>query len=243
MSSRNIVAPRRRRAPRRPLRIARATQQRDTREQLLETAGQLFAEKGFAEVTGKEICERAGANAAAVVYHFGGLEELYRAVLNEARSRLAPSEALAAAVASQKDPQSRLEAFMELLMRALSGPMTSTWAARLVSREIVSPTAIFDEVRNKEMRARALILRSIVSDLSGLPADHPTVGRACINIMAPFGILFIISPQRVERIFPALSFNEASVREMTRHMVQYALAGIAAVAKEARPAPDSAATA
>ena len=77
------------------------------REQLLETAGQVFSERGFAGATGKEICERSGANAAAVVYHFCGMENLYRAVLTEARNRLASAEALAAAVAAETDPKAR----------------------------------------------------------------------------------------------------------------------------------------
>src|SRR3569832_2236407 len=99
MASRNIV-------PKKKL---------STREQLLETAGQVFSEKGYSGATGKEICERSGANVAAVVYHFGGMEKLYRAVLNEARSRLAPSEALAAAVAQETNPKSKLTVFIGML--------------------------------------------------------------------------------------------------------------------------------
>jgi TetR/AcrR family transcriptional regulator, regulator of cefoperazone and chloramphenicol sensitivity len=206
---------------------------RSTREQLLETAGQVFSEKGFAGATGKEICERSGANAAAVVYHFGGMDNLYRAVVQEARNRLAPSEALAGAVAQESDPKAKLTAFIGLLVRVLSGPASSTWAVRLLSREMISPTAIFDEVRNKEMRARAGILKSIVSELTGLPTEHPAVARSCINIMAPFGVLMLISPQRVERTFPVLSFGPETVEETTRHMVQFALGGLAAIARDA----------
>jgi AcrR family transcriptional regulator len=224
MSRNNIVRARRKTPARRP----------STREQLLETAGQVFSEKGFAGATGKEICERSGANAAAVVYHFGGMDKLYGAVLQEARNRLAPSEALAAAVARETDPKAKLTAFIGLLVRVLSGPATSTWAARLLSREVISPTAIFDEMRNKEMRARAGILTSIVSELTGLPADDPAVARSCINIMAPFGILMLISPQRMERTFPVLSFGPESVETTTRHMVQFALGGLAAIARDAR---------
>jgi TetR/AcrR family transcriptional regulator, regulator of cefoperazone and chloramphenicol sensitivity len=228
MSQRNIVRAQRQ-GPRR---------RQSTREQLLETAGQVFSEKGFAGATGKEICERSGANAAAVVYHFGGMEKLYGAVLQEARRRLAPSEALAAAVDRETDPQAKLTAFIGLLVRALSGPASSTWAVRLLSREVISPSAIFDEVRNKEMRARAAILTSIVSELTGLPADDAAVARSCINIMAPFGILMLIRPQRMERVFPVLSFGPESVEDTTRHMVQFALGGLAAIAdsRELRPA-------
>jgi AcrR family transcriptional regulator len=211
-----------------------AARRQSTREQLLETAGQVFSEKGFAGATGKEICERSGANAAAVVYHFGGMDNLYKAVVQEARSRLAPSEALAAAVARETDAKAKLSAFIGLLVRVLSGPVSSTWAARLMSREVISPTPIFDEMRNKEMRARAGILRSIVSELTQLPEDHPAVARSCINIMAPFGILLLISPQRIEKTFPMLSFGPQSAPEFTQHMVQFALGGLAAIARVTR---------
>jgi len=79
MSRRDIAPARRRAAPR-----AKQQARQSTRAQLLEVAGQVFSEKGFAGATGKEICERSGANSAAVVYHFGGMDNLYRAVLQEA---------------------------------------------------------------------------------------------------------------------------------------------------------------
>jgi AcrR family transcriptional regulator len=230
MSRRNIVSARKR-AP--AAAAADTARGRSTREQLLETAGLVFSEKGFAGATGKEICQRSGANAAAVVYHFGGMDNLYRAVLQEARSRLAPSEALAAAVERETDAEAKLTAFIGLLVRVLSAPVASSWTMRLLSREILSPSAIFDEWRNKEMRARAGILQAIVSELTGLPTDHPAVVRSCINIMAPFGILFLISPQRFERTFPVLSFGPEAVQENTRHMVQFALGGLAAIARNA----------
>jgi TetR/AcrR family transcriptional regulator, regulator of cefoperazone and chloramphenicol sensitivity len=223
MSSKNIVRTRNKVPARRS----------GTREHLLETAGQVFSEKGFAGTTGKEICERSGANAAAVVYHFGGMEKLYAAVLQEARRRLAPSEALAAAVAHETDPKAKLTAFIGLLVQVLAGPASSTWAMRLLSREMIAPSAIFDEMRNKEMRARAAILTSVVGELTGLPADDPAVARSCINIMAPFGILLLINPRRMERTFPILSFGPESVQDTTRHMVQFALGGLAAIARDA----------
>jgi AcrR family transcriptional regulator len=232
MSRRNIVSAKTR--PRRPALRRSAVAPRRTREQLLEVAGQVFAEKGFAGATSKEICERSHANSAAVVYHFGGLENLYREVIQEARGQLAPSEALAAAVARESDPRAKLTAFIRLLVEVLSGPASSNWALRLLSRELLNPNAIFDEMRHKEMRARAAILQSIVTELTGLPADHPAVVRSCINVMAPFGILFVIGPQRVERTFPALSFGPEAVAENIQHMVEFALGGLVAIGNAAR---------
>src|SRR5215470_17082217 len=110
MSRRNSVSAQKRPRARTEARRAAATDpapRRGTRERLLETAGQVFSEKGFAGATGKEICRRSGANAAAVVYHFGGMDRLYVAVLQEARTRLVPSEALGAAVAQETDPEAK----------------------------------------------------------------------------------------------------------------------------------------
>src|SRR5216683_3872831 len=53
----------------------------ETRERLLEAAGAVFSESGFRNATVRDIVTRAGANIAAVNYHFGDKEGLYSAVL------------------------------------------------------------------------------------------------------------------------------------------------------------------
>ena len=49
----------------------------NTRQSLLEAAGEVFAKKGFWSATHEEICSRANANLAAINYHFGSKENLY----------------------------------------------------------------------------------------------------------------------------------------------------------------------
>jgi AcrR family transcriptional regulator len=53
----------------------------DTREKIAATATRLFAAHGFHGVSTKQICDEAGANIAAVNYHFGTKENLYRALV------------------------------------------------------------------------------------------------------------------------------------------------------------------
>ena len=64
-----------------------------TKSRLLEGAGEEFAEKGFELARVRAICDRAGANLAAINYHFGDKEHLYVEVLREAhRCGLDPQE-------------------------------------------------------------------------------------------------------------------------------------------------------
>ncbi|MBN2243314.1 MAG: TetR/AcrR family transcriptional regulator, partial [Acidobacteria bacterium] len=48
-----------------------------TKEKIFKAARVLFAEKGYREVTVREIATRAGVNSALVGYHFGSKQELF----------------------------------------------------------------------------------------------------------------------------------------------------------------------
>lgn len=53
---------------------------KSTADILLESAGELFAKKGFAGTSIREIATKAGVNVAAVNYHFQSKENLYAEV-------------------------------------------------------------------------------------------------------------------------------------------------------------------
>src|SRR5262249_20253227 len=115
---------------------ARHRYRQGTRAELLEAAGHLFAEKGFDRATGKQICERAGANSAAINYYFGGMDGLHAAVLEEANRRLVPLESVTAAIARKATARAKLQAIIELIVEKLLGPISSSWVLGVISREL-----------------------------------------------------------------------------------------------------------
>lgn len=203
-----------------------------TRERLLEVAGQVFAEKGFDRTTGKEICERAGINTAAVNYYYGGIEGLYAAVVEEAHSRFVTFAEAAAAVAGKIDARAKLEAILSLIVRTITGPSMSSWVLRVIGREVVAPSPALETLRDTEFLPKTRILKGIVSELMGLPVDHPSVARGCISVMAPCFMLLIFDRDTLRRAFPGLGLGQDDAGGLVRHMVQYALAGLEAVSKE-----------
>jgi AcrR family transcriptional regulator len=55
-----------------------------TRERILKAAERLFADRGYEETSVRAIVAKARVNQAAINYHFGGKDGLYREVLRTA---------------------------------------------------------------------------------------------------------------------------------------------------------------
>jgi AcrR family transcriptional regulator len=202
--------------------------------QLLEAAGHEFAEKGFERTTAKEICQRAGANSAAVNYHFGGIDGLQAAVLEEARNRLFSADAISAAVAGKSHPKARLEALLDLVAQALTGPLSSSWVLRVLGREMVAPSRTLQQTKEKVILPRVHLLRKFVAELMNLPQNHPAVAHGCVSVLAPVCLLIIADRNHLARALPSLELEPKKAANLARRMFRYAVAGLEAVAREAR---------
>jgi AcrR family transcriptional regulator len=205
-----------------------------TRQHLLETAGLVFAEHGFNRVTGKEICERADVNTAAVNYYFGGMEGLYAAVLAEAQSRLITFDALNEAIAGKTSAKDKLRAIITLILRTLTGPVSTSWVFRVIGREFVAPSPAWDALRRKDFLLRAGLLKAIVGELLGQPPDHPYVAQACISMIAPFTMLAIVDRNSLRSAFPSLRMVPENADALADNMLSYTMAGLSAIRRGLR---------
>lgn len=210
----------------------RGEDRQSTKAQLLEAAGHVFAEKGFDRATGREICERACANTAAVNYHFGGMDGLYAAVLDEANRRLIPLATLASAVAKQSDAKGQIQAIIELGVKNLTGPVSSSWVFGVIAREFLMPTPALDVLRRQQSIPKAQIVTSVVAELMELPIEHPAVARGCLMLMAPFVMLLIGDRLHLKQFLPGLDLGRNGAAELARHLLAFVLGGLAAVARD-----------
>ncbi len=87
----------------------------NTKDALLASAIEVFADKGFDAATVRDICGKAKANVAAVNYHFGGKEALYVAVLEE----VFPKGEYTVNVDTTIAPEKRLHGFLRDLAREI----------------------------------------------------------------------------------------------------------------------------
>jgi AcrR family transcriptional regulator len=145
-----------------------STREGATREGLLDAAESLFSEHGIQAASLRAITQRAGANLAAVHYHFGSKQGLVRAVFQR---RLEPlnRERLALLAACERDGGGTVEgvlrAFVGPLLRMVrQDPDGGGAFARLVGRAFAEPgdevrQILFDEFKELVDRFREVLAR------------------------------------------------------------------------------------
>ncbi len=120
-----------------------------------------------------------------------------------------------------------------MVVHALTSPVSQTWEGRLFGREFVTPSAVYGRAHERALTARARMLASIVGALTGRAPDDPLVARGCISTMAPCALLLLVNRRKLKRMLPNLDVGARSAPQLTRHLVDFALAGLAAIS--ARP--------
>ncbi|WP_412124594.1 TetR/AcrR family transcriptional regulator [Bilophila wadsworthia] len=169
--------------PQRPKRAQRSDG-RSTRAVVLEAAGKVFAERGFAEATSKEICERAGTNGAAVNYYFGGKEGLYEEVLIEAHRQMLSLEDLNRIITSEATPEEKLRVFLKHIIRTAMNA-SELWGIRIFLRELASPSPFVPKFITTAVFPKSQKLRELIRDITGLPPDSPAMQRATALVALP----------------------------------------------------------
>jgi len=86
----------------------RAAQGRATREQLIEVATRLFAERGYEDTSIEAVLSAAGVSRGALYHHFAGKDALFEAVVESVDERI--STEMTAAITSVTDPVEVLHA-------------------------------------------------------------------------------------------------------------------------------------
>lgn len=201
-----------------------------TRQQILETACQLFAEQGYANTTSKQVCENSRANVASVNYHFQNKDGLYRAVLLEAHDRLIHLQTLLSLSQSQAAAQDKLRLVISLLVERLQNHREN-WALRVLSRELLSPSPVLPSVLEQKAFPKAKVLRSVLGQIMGLPDDHPTTLRSALMVFTPCLFLLLAHDTLSNNVLPGLDTEPAALID---EMMIYALAGLKAVSAPER---------
>jgi AcrR family transcriptional regulator len=198
--------------------LARPDQRREagarTRARLLDSALDLLAEHGEAGVVLRELTEAAGANVAAVSYHFGSLKSLCDAAIEHALERyLAAQQAEMSALAAGSTVQEVAAAFARPIVRALAVGGRDLDVMRIVARGGIEPPQAWDRFDATFDRIRRAALKALRPNVPGVSDRELTfriraaVGMLNWLVLAPVGAELRNKPEtQIERhLVPVLA--------------------------------------
>lgn len=200
----------------------------DARTRLLETAGEIFAEKGFTAATVREICSAAGANVASVNYYFGDKQGLYIEAVKHAhgcRFNDPPPQ-----WHEGTPPEQKLRDFVFNMLTHLLDQSGPPWNVKLIMREMIEPSEACRALTEEKIRPMAMVLMSIVREL--LPSDTPLPKLQMTAFSIIGQCLFYRTQEHIARyLIGAEAFNAFTIPQLTDHIVGLSLTALG------RPSP------
>jgi AcrR family transcriptional regulator len=194
MSTNGMIEPRAKRGPGRPP----LDEARDTRQELLDAALDLFASQGYAATSVRQIANAVGVSEGSIYFHFEGKQALFDELIQTAGPRLLRSVGFDFENLSEGNVHEVLPGFFERLVDAFDEPRSRMLVsvmlreARPEGREVVAHIkdqfiphlaewARRGELRDDvsaEMLAWGLVLPLAAIRMTYLNADAPDDRRA-----------------------------------------------------------------
>jgi AcrR family transcriptional regulator len=199
--------------------------QQDPRMKILNSAGPIFAEKGFEAATVREICQAAGVNGASINYYFGDKENLYIETVRRARQMRA-AEVPMPELSRETPPEERLLRFIRTILRRMIDAPEAGWQSRLMMREVLQPTRACRQMVEEYFRPDFNRLLDILDEL--VPANTPLhvrqqigfsiVGQCLFYRVARGVIAMLITPDEESEAY--------SIERLSEHVTRVILASV-----------------
>lgn len=200
-----------------------------TRTKLLEAAGEVFAEVGYYDATVRQICARAGANVAAVNYHFRDKLGLYTEVLRQAVGAV-ENEAIRKALDDDAAPEEVLRQAIRAMFQKMCGADRPDLRFGLMAHELAHPTPALSRVVDEAIRPVYSRLRAIIGTILNLPPDNTTTRLCTISVVGQI-VHYAHARPVLAQLWPELKMTPAQVDQIANHIAAFSLAYLHAARK------------
>ena len=200
----------------------------ETRERLLNAACSVFSARGFQDASIAEICEDAGANVAAVNYHFGSKEALYVEVWRHTFETFMQAYPLDGGLSADAPPEERLFARVHALLQRVFDDGRVGQCFRIGLRELVNPSTALENTRRELIGPHRQRTQALVRELLGSGASEQHVLFCEISIINQcLSVNFF--KERRSFLLGRERLSKSAVENLARHITTFSLGGIRAV--------------
>lgn len=199
----------------------------ETRWRLLQAAGEVFAEVGFRRATVRDICSRAGANVAAINYHFGDKEGLYAEVVKSGIALGLQTYPVDMDVPDGATAEQRLRGFVRSFLYRTLGRGDHACSGRIMLWEMVEPTPVLDAIYRDRIRHLYGGLERIVRELLGPAATPALVRMGCASVLGQCSF-YRLGESLLSKIQQGPTSNLApeQVEALAEHVTRFSAAGL-----------------
>jgi AcrR family transcriptional regulator len=197
----------------------------EARTRLLDAALVLFADKGYAKTSTREIAQAAQVNVASISYYFGDKAGLYRAVFTDPRSnpRIEASDI--------DHPGQDLAHSLRVLLSGFTEPLKQgvqmQSCMKLHFREMLEPTGLWEAEIDDNIRPAHMATVQVLCRHLGVTQPDDDVHRLAFSI-AGLAMILHVGADVIDAICPQLIATPRAVDAYTDHMVASALAMVEA---------------
>ena len=182
----------------------------ETSERIIEAAVALFAERGYAGVSVRDVAARAGVTKALVFYHHQSKERLFEIILE--RYYVSYGETLAAAASSEGSAGARLHRLLDANLDFIeeNHPLT-----RIVQVEIALQSAHLPRIQ----RGMSLLYDAVDRILAHVaPDDGPRSRRHLFVSFSGMINNYFLQAQALEELWGTDPLRVAALRERREHL-------------------------
>lgn len=202
----------------------------EARRRLLDSAEKFFARRGFEATSVRDITTAAKCNLAAVNYHFGSKENLYREVFSKHLDVLREVRIKAVRrIMAEKGPDLTLEELLDAFAVAFLDPILDRnggrTLVRLMMREMSNPRLPATLFSREVMLPVQQVLRQAI--LRICPTLEPTLAQQCIHSLIGQLIHFMMLHDYFSRT-KELDLPVINLNDMVGHVVAFTANGIRA---------------
>ena len=196
-----------------------------TRDRLLEAGTRLFAERGFQNVTVRDICTEAAANVAAINYHFEGKAGLYMEVLRTAAAIMRGTTEAMVDSGTGRPAEVQLENLVRTFLDRVCASREG-WIHQLMMQEMKEPTEGLDLIVREVIAPRFHYLRSVVARLLECPENDPRAGACAASVQTQ---MMVVMKNPIAAKLGIVALTPADIPAVARHIAVFSLAGIRAI--------------
>ena len=155
---------------------------KETKQRLLQTAAEMFAEHGIDGVSTRDLAKASGVNLCSINYYFGTKQNLYDAVLEDVIEKITSfaKDKQIPLQSTTLTPVEELSAFICNMVDFLCSDAVSSVEAELLIKEILQPSNAYNKLYKEVIEPMHKRLTGLIMHITGLKEDKAILQTHCL---------------------------------------------------------------